>query len=89
MYVFLWRLFMNFYSSSELRTKQESIWKSLSKDDVVITRNGKPCALIIGIPEGSFDETIRALRQARAISALNRMRSNGFMSVEEIDEAVI
>ena len=76
---------MIFYSSSELRTKQESIWKSLSKDDVVITNEGKPCALMIGIPEGRFDETVHTLRQAKAISALNRMRSNGFMSVEEID----
>lgn len=83
---------MTFYSSSGLRTNQESIWKTLSKDDVVITRNGKPCALMIGIPEGRFDETVHTLRQAKAIAALNKMRTSagkkGFISDEEIDEAV-
>lgn len=84
---------MEFYSARELRTNTKSIWENLSKDDdVVITNNGKPCALMMGIPEGRFDETVRALRQAKAIAAMERMRSsaakNGFMSDEEIEEAI-
>ena len=84
---------MEFYSARELRTNTKSIWENLAKDnDVVITNNGKPYALMVGIPEGRFDETIRALRQAKAIAAMDRMRSNagknGFMSDEEIDEAI-
>lgn len=84
---------MEFYSARELRTNTKSIWDNLSKDnDVVITNNGKPYALMVGIPEGKFDETIRAIRQAKAIAAMDRMRSNaeknGFMSDEEIDEAI-
>ena len=69
------------------------IWENLSKDnDVVITDNGKPYALMMRIPEGMLDETIRAIRQAKAIAAMNRIRSNaeknGFMSDEEIDKAI-
>ena len=84
---------MEFYSARELRTNTKSIWKELSEDnDVVITNNGKPCALMVGIPEGRFEETIRALRQAKAIAAMDRMRrkaeKDGFMSDQEIDEAV-
>ena len=84
---------MEFYSARELRTNTKSIWKELSEDnDVVITNNGKPCALMVGIPEGRFEETIRALRQAKAIAAMDRMRrkaeKDGFMSDKEIDEAV-
>lgn len=84
---------MEFYSARELRTNTKSIWNDLSRDDdVVITNNGKPYALMVGIPEGRFDETVRAIRQARAIAAMDRMRSNakktGFLSDEEIDEAV-
>ena len=84
---------MEFYSARELRTNTKSIWEDLAKDnDVVITNNGKPYALMVGIPEGRFDETIRALRQAKAIAAMDRMRSkvgkNGFMSDEEIDEVI-
>lgn len=44
------------------------------------------------IPEGRLDETIRAIRQAKAIAAMNRIRNNaeknGFMSDEEIDKAI-
>ena len=47
---------------------------------------------MVGIPEGRFDETVRAFRQAKAIAAMERMRSNaeknGFMSDDEIDEAI-
>ena len=39
-----------------------------------------------------FDETVRVLKQAKAIVAMNRMRNkaeqNGFMSDEEINEAI-
>ena len=67
---------MEFYSVRELRTNTKSIWKELSKDnDVVITNNGKPYALMVGIPEGRFDETVRALRQAKALAAMDRMRN--------------
>ena len=84
---------MEFYSARELRTNTKSIWKELSEDnDVVITNNGKPCALMVGIPEGRFEETVRALRQAKAIAAMDRMRrkaeKDGFMTDQEIDEAV-
>lgn len=84
---------MEFYSVRELRTNTKSIWEELSKEnDVVITNNGKPYALMVWIPEGRFDETVRAFRQAKAIAAMERMRSNaeknGFMSDDEIDEAI-
>ena len=84
---------MEFYSARELRNNTKSIWKELSEDnDVVITNNGKPYALMVGIPEGRFDETIRAIRQAKAIAAMDRMRKkaekNGFMSDKEIDDVI-
>ena len=83
---------MEFYSARELRTNMKPIRENLSKDNVVvITDNGKPYALMMRIPEGRLDETIRAIRQAKAIAAMNRIRSNaeknGFMSDEEIDKA--
>ena len=84
---------MEFFSARELRTNTKSIWDNLAKDnDVVITNNGKPYALMIGIPEGRFDETVRAIRQAKAIAAMEKMRNSaaksGFMSDEEIENAI-
>ena len=84
---------MEFHSAKEMKTNTKAIWEKLAEDnDVVITNNGKPCALMIGIPEGRFDETVRIIRQAKTIAAMNRIRNNakrnGFMSDEEITEAI-
>ncbi len=84
---------MEFYSEGELSTKTASILDNLSKNnDVVIIKNGKPSALMIGIPDGMFNETVRALREVKAIAAMKRMRNKaeriGFMSDEEIEAAI-
>ena len=66
---------MNFYSVRDLRTESKNVWDNLSTGgEVVITNNGKPSALMINIPEGSFDEIVQAVRQARAMIAFNNMR---------------
>ena len=84
---------MNFYSVRDLRTTQKAIWENLEKDgEVVITNNGKPTALLINIEEGSFEETLKAVRQAKAMIAFNSMRSRaateGFMSDAEIEAEI-
>ena len=84
---------MNFYSVRDLRTTPKSIWDNLTEDgEVVITNNGKPTAIMIDISDGSFEETLRAVRQAKAMIAFNSMRtkaaSKGFMSEEEIEAEI-
>lgn len=69
------------------------MWADLSKgDEVVLTNNGKPAALIIDIPEGCFDETVQAVRQAKAMIALNSMRmkaaKEGYMSDDDIEAMI-
>ncbi len=84
---------MEFYSVRDFRTESKAVWDSLARGgEVVITNNGKPAALMIEIPEGGFDETVQAVRQARAMVAFNNMRGRaaaaGFMSDEEIEAAI-
>ena len=84
---------MNFYSIRDLRTESKKMWANLSNgDEVILTNNGHPSALVIDIPDGLFDETVQAVRQAKAMIALNNMRRKasreGFKSDEEI-EAII
>ena len=84
---------MNFYSVRDLRTTPKSIWNNLSEDgEVIITNNGKPTAIMLDISNGSFEETLKAVRQAKAMMAFNTMRSkaaeNGFMSDEEIEKEI-
>ncbi len=84
---------MNFYSVRDLRTTPKSVWENLSADgEVVITNNGKPTALMLDITDGSFEETLKAVRQARAMIAFNSMRAKaaerGYMSDEEIEAEI-
>ena len=84
---------MNFYSIRDLRTESKSMWADLSRgDEVILTNNGKPSAIMIDIPEGSFDEVVQAVRQAKAMIALNNMRQRaareGFKSDDEIEALV-
>ena len=80
---------MHFYTARDLRTIPKNIWESLSESgELVITNNGRPTALMLDISENSFEEVIKAVRQAKAMRAFNNMRgkaaARGFMSEKEI-----
>ncbi len=84
---------MNFYSMRDLRTESKNMWAALSRgDEVILTNNGRPSAIMIDIPEGSFDEVVQAVRQAKAMIALNSMRQRaareGFKSDDEIEALI-
>lgn len=80
---------MNFYSVRDLRTDSKRMWADLSNgDEVVLTNNGKPSALIIDIPEGRFDEIVQAVRQAKAMIALNNMRRKAAKAGCMTDDAI-
>lgn len=84
---------MNFYSVRDLRTTQKAIWENLEKDgEVVITNNGKPSALLFDISNGDLEETLKAVRQAKAMLAFNSMReqaaARGYMTDEEIEAEI-
>ena len=60
--------------------------------EVVITNNGKPTAILFDIADGGFEETLKAVRQAKAMIAFNAMRmraaENGYMSDEDIEAEI-
>ena len=84
---------MNYYSVRDLRTDSRPMWRDLSSGgEAVLTNDGKPSALMIGIPEGGLEEIVQAVRQARAVTALNcaraRAERTGFLSDAEIEAAI-
>ena len=84
---------MHFYTARDLRTIPKNIWSSLSEDgELIITNNGKPTALMLDITENSFEEVVKAVRQAKAMRAFNNMRSKaaakGYMSAKEIEAEI-
>lgn len=84
---------MKFYSIRDLRTESKNLWEQLAaNEEVVITNNGKPAALMIEIDEEHFEEVLRAVRSAKAMVAINAIRatarSNGYMTEEEIEAEI-
>jgi PHD/YefM family antitoxin component YafN of YafNO toxin-antitoxin module len=65
---------MKFLSVRELRNRPGRVWSELKKEELVLTSNGKPVGILLGVKEGRIEETLAALRRARAAAAVSRMR---------------
>ena len=66
---------MRFISVRELRGKSADVWKALSQErELVITSNGKPLTILSFVNEATLEESLAAIRQARAVSAVSAMQ---------------
>ncbi len=66
---------MKFVSSREIRVNPRPIFEYLEGgDEVVITTHGTPVALMLGVSEEDLEETLRAVRSARAQASVSSMR---------------
>ena len=86
---------MKFLSIRELRASTGKLNEMLSKNgQIVLTTNGKPAALMIGISEESFEDVITDIRIARSRRAIRQMqelsvRSGlGEMTLDEINAEI-
>ena len=85
---------MKFLSTRDLRNRPGHVRKLAQQDDLVLTANGKPIAILVGVKDDEFEETARAIRQAKAQRALSRMRRQaarrapGPMSSSAIDAEI-
>lgn len=65
---------MKFLSTRELRNRPGYVRQLAQKEELVLTANGKPIAILLGVEEDELEETARAVRQAKAQLALSRLR---------------
>ena len=65
---------MRFISVRDLSTKPKEIWSKIKEEEVVITSNGKPIALLSGVTKETLDKTIRTIRRSRALVAIEDMQ---------------
>ena len=65
---------MRFISVRDLSTRPKEIWSKIKEEEVVITSNGKPIALLSGVTEETLDKTIRTIRRSRALVAVEDMQ---------------
>jgi prevent-host-death family protein len=83
---------MKFITVRDLRTTPAQIWKELPEEqEIVITNNGKPIALLTPLSDADIEDTVTAVRRARAATALKKIRDLAIktgrsrMTMEEID----
>ena len=66
---------MEFVTIRDLRLKPGAVWDKLRQQrEIILTSNGRPVAVIAGVGEGDVEETVTALRHARAQAAVSRLR---------------
>lgn len=54
-----------------MRGKPGEAWRSLERErEVVVTSNGKPIAILSAVNEDSLEETLAAIRRAKAVAAV-------------------
>lgn len=86
---------MKFITVRDLRTTPAQIWKALpDEQEIVITHNGKPIALLTPLTDTDLEETLSAVRRARAVNAVKAMQATAVekglsgMTMEEIDQEI-
>lgn len=65
---------MDYMAVSELK-RSKNLWTRLSKDkEVVLTKDGKPGALMLGVTPENLETVVRAVRQALFSEAVSNIR---------------
>jgi prevent-host-death family protein len=65
---------MRYVSVRDLNTKPKEVWNKVREDDVVVTSNGKPIAILTEASEATLDRRLKALRRSRALLAIEEMQ---------------
>ena len=67
---------MHFVTVRELRSRSADVWRRLAEEpDIVITSNGRPVAILSGVSSAGLEESLAALRRARAVVAVEAMQN--------------
>ncbi len=66
---------MKFLSVRDLSSKSAEVWKGLTAErEMVVTSNGRPIAILSAVTEATLEETLAAIRRARAVAALSEIQ---------------
>ena len=86
---------MKFMSAREFRVNAGQMRRDLDRDEeVVLTANGRPFAIVSAVCPEVFDKELRAIRGARAKVAMERVRESAAragtadMPMEKIDAII-
>ena len=66
---------MKFITSKELRNNPSKLWESGNGSETVVTVNGKPKAIVIGLDcDEDIEEQLKSIRRVKAQSVLDKLR---------------
>ena len=82
---------IKFLSSRDVRNTPGALWEALeSGASVALTANGKPKALVIGVGDDDFEETLRDLARLRLMRAVRAAQAEAARTgANQISEAEI
>lgn len=68
---------MDYVTVRELREQSGKVWQRVEAgEEIVVTRNGKPFALLLHTPPGEVEDALRAWRAARFGAVLERIHAH-------------
>jgi antitoxin (DNA-binding transcriptional repressor) of toxin-antitoxin stability system len=86
---------MDFVTVRELRSESAKVWEKLEAgEEMVITRNGKPFAILVQTEPAEVEDTLRAIRAERFATTVRKIRRHAAeagldrMTMEEIDAEI-
>jgi prevent-host-death family protein len=66
---------MRFIGIRDLRNRSSQIFKDLKGDqEVIITSNGKPRAILFPVSENGLEDQLAAIRRAKAVMAVSTLQ---------------
>ncbi len=86
---------MKFVTVRDFRSRSAHIWEQLkTEEEMVITSNGKPVALLTPLTDENLETTLQSIRKAKTMAAISSMQlqsmrsGNNTMSSEEITREI-
>ena len=86
---------MKFVTVRDFRSRSAHIWEQLkTEEEMVITSNGKPVALLTPLTDENLETTLQSIRKAKAMAAISSMQlqsmrsGNNTMSSVEITREI-
>ena len=66
---------MKFLSVRDLRGNSARVWAELPKErEMVVTNNGRPVAILTSVGDSDVEESLSAIRKARAATAVAQIQ---------------
>ena len=86
---------MKFLTVRDLRNKSAAVWRDLATEkELIVTSSGRPVAILSAVSEASLEDSLRAIRRARAMQAVSELQQESVrqgtdrISDEEIEAEI-